>query len=203
MSHNQDSNTIDQSSDQINNGLPETPSLEDDIFKEYEEGPLESRTPSRTSSIPEEYVLANPSEESNQIAGPSSIPQPRRARQVIQDEYDENNYTLARPSDDSNDDTLRTVDHEDNQRLARCSMTKRTKLILFICIFVVISVTGGIIAYIALGKQGNKNIQSELVFQEKIYQRTSSKFHIIFHNFSNHTLRTDSYNHKTIAKLHT
>ena len=140
MNHYQNSNIIDQSSDQIDNGLPPTLSPEDDIFEQYEE-----------------YVLANPSEEPNQIAPPTSIPQPRGTRHVIQDECDEDNYTLARPSDDSNN-TIKSVLQKDGRQLARCSMTKHTKMIFLICVLVVISVSGGIIAYIALGKQGNELI---------------------------------------------
>ena len=91
MSHNQNANVIEQSSDQIENGLPATPSPEDDVFEHYDEGSL---PPSRASSIQEEYVLADPSEMSNQVSVPTSIPQPIRIRQVIQDEYVEDNYTL-------------------------------------------------------------------------------------------------------------
>ena len=91
MYHNQNSNIIDQSSDRIDNGLSATPSPENNIFEYYETG---SFTPTRTSIIQEEYGLDIPSEDSNQVSVPTSIPQPIRIRQVIQDEYVEDNYTL-------------------------------------------------------------------------------------------------------------
>ena len=128
------------------------------FFEYYEEG---SFSPSRISSIHEEYVLSNPSEDSNQVSAPTSIPQPRRTRQVIQDEYDEDNYTLARTSDDINDGA-RTAQHEDGQQLTqskvnkKCTMTKHKKIMFIIGVLIVISVAGGVIAYIALGKEGNE-----------------------------------------------
>ena len=144
----------------IDNGLSATLSPEDDIFEYYETG---SFTPTRTSIIQEEYVLANPSEDSNQVSAPTSIPQPIRIRQVIQDEYVEDNYTLARPSDDGND-AVRTVQHKDGQQFTQTQvnkkykMAKQKKMMLIIDVLIVISVAGGVISYIALGKQGNELI---------------------------------------------
>ena len=128
------------------------------FFEYYEEG---SFSPSRASSIQEEYFPAYPSEDSNQVSAPTSIPQPRRTRQVIQDEYDEDNYTLARPSNDCNA-AVRTAQHKDGQQLTqtqvnkKCAMTKHKKIMFIIGVLIVISVAGGVIAYIALGKEGNE-----------------------------------------------
>ena len=161
MNHYQNWNIIDQSSDRIDNGLSATPSPEDNIVHYYENG---SFTPGRNSSIQEEYFPAYPSEDSNQVSAPTSIPQPRQKRQVIQDEVDENNYTLARlPSDDCNNAVM-TAQHKDGQQLTqtqvnkKCTMTKYKKIMFIIGVLIVISVVGGVIAYIALGKQGNELI---------------------------------------------
>ena len=108
MSGNVNANRTYPSVGENNNGTPKTPTGDEDFFEYYE---MDSPTPSRYQSITEEYVLANPSEESNPIDSQNTIPQPRRAKQVIQDEYDENNYTLARAS---NDVTVIVVDIDIN-----------------------------------------------------------------------------------------
>ena len=171
MNHYENSNIIDQSSDRIDNGLSATPSPKDNIVHYYEN---DSFTPRRTSSIQEEYFPAYPSEDSNQVSAPTSIPQPRQKRQLTQDEVDEDNYNLARPSgwseyihsdasDDSNN-AVRTAQHKDGQQLTqtqvnkKCMMTKHKKIMFIIGVLIVISVAGGVIAYIALGKQGNELI---------------------------------------------
>ena len=177
MNHYENSNIIDQSSDRIDNGLSATLSPEDKIFHYYENG---SFTPSRTFSIQEECVFPNPPEDFNQVSAPTSIPQPRQKRQLTQDEVDEDNYNLARPSGwtgymdictgyipdapDESNNAVRTAQHKDGQQLTqtqvnkKCTMTKHKKIMFIIGVLIVISVAGGVIAYIALGKQGNELI---------------------------------------------
>ena len=60
MSGNVNANRSDSSPGQTNDQTPETPTGDENFFEYYEK---DSPSHSRPQSIPEEYVLANPSEE--------------------------------------------------------------------------------------------------------------------------------------------
>ena len=70
-----------------------------------EEGVIEydidhSQSSSRTCSMTEEYVLPNSNQESNQHEMKSELQHSRPIKPVIQDEYDEDLYCLARSVED-------------------------------------------------------------------------------------------------------
>ena len=136
MSGNVNASRTDPSVEQSNNGTPKTPTRDENFFEYYEE---DSPIPSRPQSITEEYVLANPSE--NPIDSQDTILQPRRSRQVIQDEYDEDNYTLAR---DSNDGTVSVSPDNNNgdTPFGCCALSKNKKVVGFVAVLLVVSIIG-------------------------------------------------------------
>ena len=148
MSGNVNANRTYPSVEQNTNGTPKTPTGDENFFEYYEK---DSPTPSRSQSIPEEYVLANPSEESNPIDSQNTIPQSRRARQVIQDEYDENNYTLARASNDGTV-IVSPVKNNDDTPFGCCALSKNKKVVCFVAVLLVVVIVGGVIVYTVLGK---------------------------------------------------
>ena len=121
----------------------------------------ESPSSFRRGSSTDEYVLSNPVEIKCKNDTQVGAQQPRQKKPVIQDEYDENHYCLARPSDDGTD-TIRITrgDNEKNNTTnlgwnENCFVMKNKKIIWFLCILVVVFAAGGVIAYLTLGKKGN------------------------------------------------
>ena len=146
MSGNVNASRTDPSVGQTNNGTPDTPTRDENFFEYYEE---DSPIPSRPQSITEEYVLANPSE--NPIDSQDTILQPRRSRQVIQDEYDEDNYTLAR---DSNDGMVSVSPDKNNSDtpFGCCALSKNKKGVGFVAVLLVVSIIGGVVVLTTFGK---------------------------------------------------
>ena len=93
-----------------------------------------------------EYVLEKPTPKHNE----NETPEPRRKKPVIQDIYDEDHYTLARPSVYStgsprNEERERDDTSSSNTKQEKCetkTMTKKKKIICILCI-ILISAIGG------------------------------------------------------------
>ena len=122
----------------------------------------ESQPSSRPYSMTEEYVLANPVKETNRDDIPEEIQPSRRQKPVVQDEYDEDNYCLARPSEDGSNST-RTEQKEDEEKMhtnaskenqGRCYLTTIKTIICVLVILLVVSLVGGGAAYFTLSNKG-------------------------------------------------
>ena len=80
---------------------------------EYKSYYLEDYPPySRDNSIPDEYLLERPSKNVSRKNTSSDTQQPRPTKAIIEDIYDENHYTLARPPGVSPHDNVRLSDSE-------------------------------------------------------------------------------------------
>ena len=125
----------------------------------------ESPSNSRPNSMTEEYVLTNFKQNENQSALQAEINRPRPKKPVIQDEYDEDHYTLARSVKDSSNDSsysvTTSVDDDENKksspsagRYKNCRLTK-TKIILIVAsaIFVV-GILSGVAIHFTSSKKG-------------------------------------------------
>ena len=153
MSSNVNTNRCDSSPGQINDRTPETPTGDENFFEYYEK---DSPSLSRPQSVTEEYVLANPSEESNPIDTQDRDPLPKRTRPIIQDEYDEEHYTLARPSESENDAVIPEKSNSDKP-MRYCTFTKNKKVIGFFAVLLIVSLIAGMVVYATLGKNAAKD----------------------------------------------
>ena len=153
MSGNVNTNRVESSPGQINDRTPETPTGDENFFEYYEK---DSPSLSRPQSIPEEYVLANPSEESNPNDSHDRNPITRRAKPIIQDEYDEDHYTLARPSKGENDAVIQAKNNGDKPR-GYCTFTKNNKILGFFAVLLVVCVIIGVVFYATLGRNTFKD----------------------------------------------
>ena len=148
MSGNVNANRSDSSPGQTNDQTPETPTGDEDFFEYYEK---DSPSHSRPQSIPEEYVLANPSEESNPNDSHDRNPITRRAKPIIQDEYDEDHYTLAWPSKGENDAVIQAKNNNDKPS-GYCTFTKNKKILGFFAVLLLVCVIIGVVFYATLGR---------------------------------------------------
>ena len=97
---------------------------------------------SRPSSMPVEYVLSNSIQESNQHENQAEVQHFRLERPIIQDEYDEELYCLAR----SDEDSKAPVRSDENNKTkdADAWLTKRN---IIICVLILLFVMGGVAIY--------------------------------------------------------
>ena len=97
---------------------------------------------SRPSSMPVEYVLSNSIQESNQHENQAEVQHFRLERPIIQDEYDEELYCLAR----SDEDSKAPVRSDENNKTkdADAWLTKRN---IIICALILLFVMGGVAIY--------------------------------------------------------
>ena len=119
---------------------------------------------SRGDSIECEYVYYEEKPKINLKNVPKEIPQPVRTKKVVQDIYDEDNYTLARPTSDSSLHDINTPQAVDDKTSSAnnsksydgiCSIFKKMSKIIGISIIVVLCILGGIVALaIILGNNG-------------------------------------------------
>ena len=112
---------------------------------------------SQTSSMTGEYVLSSSTPQHNQI-------QPMKPRKsVIQDIYDEDHYTLARPDQYGYDvvkpEQKKQMEKKDSDTSAGgtrcCNLTKNKKIIIcFLSILLILCIVGGVVSYFILSKEG-------------------------------------------------
>ena len=128
---------------------------------------------SRGDSIECEYVYYEEKPNINLKNVPEEIQKPVRTKKVVQDIYDEDNYTLARPTSDSSlpdINTPKTVDDKTSSANysksydGMCLYFKKTTKIIGISIIIVLCILGGIAALaIILGnKDENLEIKGKL-----------------------------------------
>ena len=115
-----------------------------------EEGVIEydiddSPSSSRTCFMTVEYVLPNSNQESYQHEVQAEVQHSRPMRPVIQDEYDEELYCLARSVEDGAD-TVRS----DENNIPKYSDIWLTKRNIIICVMVLLCITGGLALYFGL-----------------------------------------------------
>ena len=117
---------------------------------------------SRRDSLKSEYVLPEPKSKIVLKTAPEEITQPVRTKKGVQDIYDEDHYTIARPDSHSSFDAikiLKTVDDNINsansskRRDGMCSIFKMKKTITAISIFLILCISGGVVAYLTLGNK--------------------------------------------------
>ena len=162
MSFNQNLEDICLTSPEDIKGKIKFPANEEDVV-EYDMN--ETPSHSRPYSMTEEYVLPNFKQNENQTTSQAEINRPRPKKPVIQDEYDEDHYTLARPVEDCsyNSSYLVTANVNDDEikcsspsagRYKICRLTK-TKIILIVAssIFVV-GILSGVAIHFTSGKKG-------------------------------------------------
>lgn len=120
----------------------------------------------RTNSMSEEYVCSTMSE---QYVSPKTLPEtnhddvkpenqrPRRKKLAVQNEYDEDHYSLAVcPENDSNsfqDDKV-----EEKQRYVKYPMTMSKKMIVVFCFLLVVFFTAGLLTGLVVNKEGENHI---------------------------------------------
>ena len=116
--------------------------LEDSIIEQSAiEGSSSSSGP---VSMIGEYVLEKPTPKHDQ----NETPEPRRKKPVIQDIYDEDHYTLARPSvynahrNEEREIEETSSSNAQQEKYETKTMTKKKKIICILCI-VLISAIGG------------------------------------------------------------
>ena len=117
---------------------------------------------SRRDSLKCEYVLPEPKSKIVLKIAPEEIPQPVRTKKGVQDIYDEDHYTIARPNSHSSFDPIKIPKTEDynansanssKRREGICSIFKKKKTITAISIFFVLCIGGVVVAYLTLGKK--------------------------------------------------
>lgn len=140
----------------------------------------ESASNSRPYPMTEEYVLPNFKQNENQIALQAEFDRPRPKKPVIQDEYDEDHYTLARPVEDSNYSgsysVTANVDDDENKksspsagRYKNCRLTK-TKIILIIASSIlVVGILSGVAIHITSSMKGK--LYYILIFESFVITR--------------------------------
>ena len=119
-----------------------------------EEGVIEydiddSPSSSRTCSMTGEYVLPNSNQESNQLEINAESQHSRPKRPVIQDEYDDDLYCLARSVEDGTA-TVR-ADENDKPIYSDIWPTKRN---IIICLLILLFIMGGLVIYFGLIRTG-------------------------------------------------
>ena len=93
---------------------------------EYKSYYLEDYPPfSEDNSIPDEYLLERPSKNVSRKNTSSDAQQPRPTKAIIEDIYDEDHYTLARPPGMSPHDNVRLSDSERAQEDNRTYSEKK------------------------------------------------------------------------------
>ena len=116
---------------------------------------------SRLDSLECEYVYSEEKPKINLKNVPEEISQPIRAKKVVQDIYDEDHYTLARPTSNSTLHDLnilqtvgdnKSADHS-KRKDGICSISKKKQIIIGISICFVLFILGGVTAYIFLGNK--------------------------------------------------
>ena len=118
---------------------------------------------SQTSSMTGEYVLSSSTPQHNQN-------QPIKPRKpVIQDIYDEDDYTLARPDQYGYDavkpEQKKEVEKKDSDTSSGgtrcCNLTKNKKIIICsLSILLILCTVGGVVSYFILSKEGKLTILS-------------------------------------------
>ena len=131
---------------------------------------------SRGDSIECEYVYYEEKPKINLKNVPEEIPQPVRTKKVVQDIYDEDNYTLARPTSDSSLHDINTPQAVDDKTSSAnysksydgtCSIFKKTTKIIVISIIFVLCILGGVAAIAII--LGNKGENTEIKGKISIY----------------------------------
>ena len=102
----------------------------------------DSTSSSRTCSMTGEYVLPNSNLESNQLEIKEEVQHSKPKRPVIQDEYDEDLYCLARSVEDDTG-TVRSAEN-DNPKYSDIWLTKRNAII---CLLILLFIMGGLAIY--------------------------------------------------------
>ena len=163
MSFNQNLEDIYFTSPEDIKGKIKFPANEEDVV-EYDMD--ESPSHSRPYSMTEEYVLPNFKQNENQSARQAEINRPSPKKPVIQDEYDSDDYALARPVEDSSSNSsyseTTNVNDDENKdsspsvgRYKNCHLTK-TKIILIVAsAIVVVGILSGVAIHFTSSKKGN------------------------------------------------
>ena len=115
---------------------------------------------SRHSSIGEEYAEYNLEDQIIDESTKNSPPvQSKPQKKFVQDIYDEDNYTLARDSDDQTNVTSKESQKTNNTKALREleeTITTKNKIIIGLAVGIfVLSVTLGVCMYLAVPKNGN------------------------------------------------
>ena len=127
-----------------------------------------SSSSSRSPSPIGEYVLSKPTPKIQKDDFQVSTPVNRQKKQVVQDEYDEDHYTLARTENqvDVARSDLEIIPTENLEKNSSDSsekgdrsflLSKKTLIICFVSILVIISVGGGVAAYFLIKQKGTSN----------------------------------------------
>ena len=119
-----------------------------------EEGVIEydidhSQSSSRTCSMTEEYVLPNSNQESNQHEMKAELQHSRPIKPVIQDEYDEDLYCLARSVEDGTA-SVRS-DANEKPKYSNIWLSKRN---IVIFVLILLCIIGGIAIYFGYIRTG-------------------------------------------------
>ena len=181
MSSNQNLEDIYFTSPEDIKGKIKFPSNEEDVV-EYDMD--ESPSHSRPYSMTEEYVLPNFKQYENQSAHQAEINRPRPQKPIIQDEYDEDHYTLARPVEDSNYNSSYSVtanvnDDENkdsspsNGRYKICRLTKSKIIIIIASSIVAVGILSGVAIHFTSSKKGN--LKHILIFSQLCENKNYSK----------------------------
>ena len=132
---------------------------------------------SKRNSLECEYVLSESQPKIELENAPEEIFQPVRLKKVVQDVYDEDHYTLARPSSNSNLEAIKIPKSEDYKASNSnslegsngiCSISKKKKMIIVITIFLVLCIGGGVAAYLTLGNEKD-NTETTNVEKGKVF----------------------------------
>ena len=123
------------------------PPIDEDGVVEYDMD--ESPPSSRPCSMKVEYVLSNSNQESIQHDIESEVQHYRPKRQVIQDEYDEELYCLARTVEDGG-----AVVRIDENHAGKGSNVWLSKRNILICVLILLFIIGGVATYFGLTKTG-------------------------------------------------
>ena len=111
---------------------------------------------SPTPSMTEEYVLPSPKSKANQMQ------QSKSKNPVIQDIYDEDHYTLARPDEHGDDTVMPNLQKNDenkdsdntNEGRKGCYLTKKKMIILCVLATLLIVCVIGVVSYFTFFKKG-------------------------------------------------
>ena len=112
---------------------------------------------SKRESLECQYVLPESKPKTDLKNAPEKISQPVQPKKVVQDIYDEDHYTLARPSSNSSFEAIKNPKTEDDnfskEHDGICTIFKKKKIFIFICIFLVLCIGGAVAAYLTLGNE--------------------------------------------------
>ena len=129
-------------------------SLDEIKFDSYS---LEGSPPSsKKNSIPDEYVLHEPSESEKQEYASSKSHVSRPPKPVIQDIYDEEHYCMARASGISPHDReiLHVTDRPEDDNITASFCSQNKKIICCMIAVLIIGTVGGVVAFVFLDNQG-------------------------------------------------